>query len=79
MSIPDACLVPTEVKRGHWIPWSLDSSYKLPCGYWEPNPGPLEGQVHLMAELTLQPLILIFEELYTDYCSGFTYIAPDSV
>ena len=37
-----ACLVPSEVRRKHKMPWNCTvDSHKLPCSCWEPNPDPL--------------------------------------
>ena len=53
-SVPGA----KEVRRGHWIPWNWScGGYELPCGYWESNLGPLQGQQMLLTTgPSLQPL-----------------------
>lgn len=51
------CLVPVEAKRGHEIPprTRILDSCELPCGYWESNLHPLQEQVLLPSQPSLQP------------------------
>lgn len=53
------CLIPMEVRRGHWMSWDWSYSYELPCGRWELNPCPLEEwPVLLNTESSLKSLLL---------------------
>jgi hypothetical protein len=52
---PCVFLVPAEVRRGHQIPEDGSYGCELPYESWKPNSGPLEKQVLLTAEPSLQP------------------------
>lgn len=43
VSVPCACLIPLEVRRGIQIPW-VTVSCELPRGWWKSRPGLLEKQ-----------------------------------
>ena len=41
--VPCLCLLPTEVRRKHWIPEiGVIDSLEQPCELWEANLGPLQ-------------------------------------
>ena len=47
---------------------SIRNSYENLCGCWEPNTGLWEGlQVLVTAELSLQPYLCHFKELFIKY------------
>lgn len=45
VSVYQTCLVPTQAKRGHWVPGpEVTDNGELPCGRRESNPGTLREQ-----------------------------------
>jgi hypothetical protein len=69
------CLVPSEARRGHWIPWIWSYSFELPRWCWELNPGPLEEQPLLfLIAPSLKPIWLFFNYWSTVTC----FLSPQS-
>lgn len=44
VSVPYICLVPTEIRQGHWIPGVELTDSCEPCGCQKLNPGSLPEQ-----------------------------------
>lgn len=69
------CLVPEEVKEVVGTPdTGVMDSYETSCRCWDLNPDPLQEQVCLIIELSLQLLFLEFYPLVSVTSNSFLFV-----